>query len=415
MTKLPMSSAPAAADLIVERRSEALLGVKLDVVVSGSIGAVESVRFIRALRRLGADVTPWLTAGGAQFITPLALSWAAAKETRTEFSGDASHIAAADAVVIAPASASLVGKIAHGFTDTPASALIASHLGLGHPTLLLANMHESLADSPAVKKNLQALPGLGIGLLGAREEEGKRKFPAPDALADEVAHRLTRGRNPGRVLITMGTTRGYVDAVRYVSNYSSGALGSEIADELYRLGFDTFVVKGPSSVSPRAATQILAVETNDEMTAAIDSVMARGADAAILAASVLDYVPMDKRAGKIASDSPNLTIECRRAPKIIASVAPRAGVKVGFKLETGLDDARVSTLVDRYMGDYSLSLMVLNDLADVGPAKHRAYLVERTDQGRAITPTRTIVDGKRAVAHAIARHVAQRLGQAIAP
>ena len=86
----------------------------------------------------------------------------------------------------APASANLIAKIAHGFTDSPAAALIASYLGQGNPVLLLPNMHESLAAAPAVRKNLETLAGLGVKLLAARDEEGKRKFPEPAALYEDI-------------------------------------------------------------------------------------------------------------------------------------------------------------------------------------------------------------------------------------
>ena len=96
-------------DLHVTASSDALKGRRIDVVVTGSIAAVEAVRFIRSLRRLGAEVTPWLSQGGSSFITPMALTWAAGKETIVGFSGSASHIATGDAVVVAPASSSIIG------------------------------------------------------------------------------------------------------------------------------------------------------------------------------------------------------------------------------------------------------------------------------------------------------------------
>ena len=212
-----------ARDLDVTRLSDALNGRRLDVVVSGSIGAVESVRFLRALRRLSASVTPWLTKGGAQFVTPLALSWAADAPAISEFTGTAPHIGTTDAVVVAPASASLIGKIAHGITDTPAAALVTSYLGQGRPVILVPNMHDSLASAPAVLRNLERVSGWpGVTVIRARTEEAKHKFPDPATLADEVAHQVNRERHAlPTTLVTMGTTRGYVDRVRYFSNYSS--------------------------------------------------------------------------------------------------------------------------------------------------------------------------------------------------
>ena len=395
-------------DLQVERLSDALASRVLDVVVSGSIGAVESVRFIRALRRLGADVTPWLTAGGARFVTPLAVAWAAGREARTAFQGDASHIALGDACVVAPASASLIAKAAQGLTDSPAAALIQSYLGQQRPVLLVPNMHDSLADAPAVRRNLAQLRLDGVTLLGARIEEGKRKFPDPATLADHVAHALNLARAGGRkVLVTMGSTRGDIDDVRYVSNYSSGALGSQVTEELWRLGYDVRVVAGPSPLRPRVYGTLAETRTNDEMQAAAAAELAGGAEAAIFAASVLDFTPASKASGKLSSrDAETLTVDLKRTRKIIGALTPKSGVKVGFKLETGLTPEKTRALAERDVAAYGLSLMVLNDLADVDATRHVATLVEG-EQGRA-GPARR-VEGKSAVAAAVAAHVDRRL------
>lgn len=399
-------TAEFGSDLHVESLSDALAGMTLDVVVSGSIGAVESVRFIRALRRLGAEVVPWLTSGGAQFVTPLALAWAAGRETRTAFAGDASHIALSNACVIAPASAALIGKIAAGITDSPAAALVTSYLGAGKPVLMLPNMHDSLADAPAVKRNVETLRGFGVIPLADRREEGKRKFPDPATLADHVAHALNaRGKSRGDVLVTMGTTRGYFDDVRYVSNYSSGSLGSRITEELYRQGLTPHVVAGPSEVRPRVFGSLVETTTNDEMATAAQRVLKNGAQAAILAASVLDFVPEAKAAGKIASaDHERLQIALVRTKKLIAELNPTSGVKVGFKLETSLTPARAASLAQDYMNKYKLSLMVLNDLKDVDRTRHRAVVF----QAGSASPRD--IESKAEVARAIVRHVRERLG-----
>ncbi|MBM4253631.1 MAG: bifunctional phosphopantothenoylcysteine decarboxylase/phosphopantothenate--cysteine ligase CoaBC [Deltaproteobacteria bacterium] len=400
------------SDLTVDRRSDALTGRQIDVVVSGSIGSVEAVKFIRSLRRLGAAVTPWLTSGGAQFVTPLALAWAAGRDVRQAFTGDASHIALGDACVVAPASANLLGKCANGITDTPATALIASYLGSRKPVLILPNMHDSLAQAPAVMKNRETLAANGAQLLAARVEEGKQKFPEPAVLADEVAHRLNRhAAKEAAVLVTLGTTRGYIDDVRYLSNYSTGTLGSLIAEELYRCGIATHVVCGPCPRQPKSYTSLAAVATNEEMTAAASAAIASGADAAVLAASVLDFTPEHRASGKIPSSANSkLSLNLVRTPKIIAGINPRSGIKVGFKLETDLTATRAEALALDYFAKYQLSLMVINDLSQVDATRHQAYVASYSDaragKGRLELQ---LLDGKNAVAEAVAGHVAARL------
>ena len=160
----------ANSDLEVKIHSIALAQKSIDLICSGSIAAIESPRLIRALRRLGAHVRPYLTDGGRQFITPMALSWAANHQTVTEFSGTAPHIASGDALVVAPASASFIQKIAHGVCDSPASALAASYLGQKKRVLVLPNMHDSLFDAPAFQKNLATI-NPWVTILGGRLEE----------------------------------------------------------------------------------------------------------------------------------------------------------------------------------------------------------------------------------------------------
>jgi phosphopantothenoylcysteine synthetase/decarboxylase len=201
----------------------------------------------------------------------------------------------------------------------------------------------------------------------------------------------------------MGTTRGYLDDVRYLSNYSSGSLGSRIAEELYRLGFAPHVVAGPSEERPRVAASVTSILTNDEMAEACRKIMRAGAEAAVLAASVLDFAPKTKAAGKIASaDHEKLTVELARTKKIIADITPASGVKVGFKLETGLTPAKAKALADDYIAKYGLSLMVINDLKDVDRTRHGATVFEAGQAPEA-------VDSKLGLARRVAAHVSRGL------
>ena len=393
-------------DLSVEILSDALKGIDIDFVVSGSIAAVESVRLIRSLRRLGANVFPFLTSGGAQFITPMALEWASAQPVVEQFSGRTSHIGTHAACVIAPASANFVSKIVRGITDCPATALVASYLGQKKPVLVLPAMHASLEKSPAIAENLADLERLGswVKFLQSRREEGKVKFPDPETLADIVSHEILL--RPHRVLIAMGTTHGPIDAVRYVSNYSSGALGTAISHELFRMGFQTTVVCGPSMIRPKVGTDIIDVKTTAEMAHAL-SASSDKISAFVMAASVLDYEPEQKEAGKIRSDRPSFSLSLKPTPKLIRLVNPSSGIKVGFKLEVDLS-SNLSQLARKMSSDYGLSMLVYNQLSEVGPSKHRAQVVVQDQYGDFLTTT---VEGKAALAKSIVSHIAHRLSK----
>jgi phosphopantothenoylcysteine decarboxylase/phosphopantothenate--cysteine ligase len=294
-----------SSDLQVNSISESLLGKSIDVVITGSIGSVEAVRFLRSLRRLGADVHPWLSKGAMLFTTETAVSWAAANPVTSNFSGTASHIALHDACVVSPASANFIAKISNGITDTPESALVASYLGQGKPVLVMPNMHDSLIQAPAVSENLQKI-SKWTHILKPRQEEGKQKFPEPKELADQVSHILNRPIKT-KVLVCMGTTKGFIDDVRYISNYSSGALGTAISEELYRSGFSTEVVCGPCEIKPKSFSKMIHVETNEQMLEACKNSL-EGNSALVMLASVLDFVPEQQLAGKLSS-SEELKVE----------------------------------------------------------------------------------------------------------
>lgn len=368
-------------DLSIEMISSALTGKRIDLVVSGSIGAIESPRLIRSLRRLGAEVHPWLTDGGAQFVTPVALAWAANHPTRTSFSGHESHIAMADACVVAPATMDFISKIASGSGSCPSSTLVQSYLGCGKPVLILPNMHNSLAASPAHQSNLKKLSQWAT-VLGARMDEGKHKFPTPAALADQICHALNRPTRPSEpALIVMGSTRGYFDSVRYVSNISSGKMGTMIAESLFREGFDVRIVSGPVNFLPEGIPpeKTAAVETNEEMENAAVSLVAKGVCGAVFVAAILDYAPEKRAAGKLRSGSDSLSIELRPMPKIIQRIMLPGKPKIGFKLEPSMDLENAKKIAASYGSKYDLSLLIANGIDTMGHRSHGGIAFDLVD------------------------------------
>lgn len=419
-TRSQTGSSPAPApgsDLSVRLISEALAGVHLDVVVSGSIGAVESVRFIRSLRRLGADVTPWLTRGGAQFVTPMAVGWAAARETRTAFEAEASHLAEGAGCIVAPASASFIAKIANGITDSPASALVTSYIGSGRPVLVLPSMHDSLADAPQVRNNLEKLRECGenVVILAPRLEEGKHKVPEPAVLADECAHAFNRIANKTRghdesVMLTMGGTRAWIDDVRHIGNYSSGRLGTAITTELHRMGFRVHVLAAAAEFLPASCTTLTRCLTNEELDRAAAKLLAgKDAPAAIVhAAAVLDFAPAKKRVGKTPSSEEKLQIELTATPKILASFKGPCLAKVAFKLETDAGLEQATAIAKKYVTAHQLTMMVVNNLTDVGPDRHKGLVFECPAAGQPVARPFEC-NSRDELAKTVARHVMERL------
>ena len=367
-------------DQSVGRLSTALENTEIDLIISGSIGSVESIRLIRQLRRLGAQIFPYLSKGGQQFITPTAVSWAACRETVTSFRSMVDHVATRKYCVIAPCSANMLNKIATGLADCPSSANALSHLGQGNAVIVVPNMHMSMATSPATQQSIERLKQIGVQFVATRNEEGKWKFPEPLWLANEIAHIINARRYPketGEALITMGSTKGYIDDVRYISNYSSGALGTKISEELYRRGFITHVICGAAKHQPTNFSHFYSCETNDAMESQILSHRPEQIKAAIFLASVLDFKPREKLSGKIKSSTPPEDIKLEKTNKLIRLLTPASGLKVGFKLETETTEEYEQEIAKDYFHRYDLSMLVLNKLNQVDENAHTAKLFSK--------------------------------------
>lgn len=403
------------SDLSVTLVSEALAGVRLDVVVSGSIGAVESIRFIRSLRRLGAETTPWLTTGGSQFVTPMALGWAAARDCRTGFEAEASHLAENHGCIVAPASASFIAKIANGITDSPAAALVTSYLGQNLPVMILPSMHDSLAHAPQVQTNLANLQAMNpsLTILGSRLEEGKHKVPNPAVLADHCAHvfnawRLAAKGLKKRILLTLGGTRSWIDDVRYIGNYSTGRLGCLISEELYRHGHAVDVIAGAAEFLPSASSSLTRVKTNDDLETACKDALKTNTDAVVHAAAILDFEVTSKSPGKIPSSSGSQVVSLAPTRKILDSLTQPFTAKVAFKLESGATLDRASAIAQKYLKQHQLTMLVVNNLQNVDANRHSAWIFETGKSGKILDRPEQI-EGKEEVARAVARHVSDRI------
>ncbi len=387
------------SDLDVQSVSQSLQNISIDLIISGSIGATESIKFIRALRRLGATVQPWATQGALQFITPTAIEWASDRDLRTEFSGRNSHIGQADLCLVVPASASIIAQIARGETHTVSSALALSYLGQDKPVFILPNMHQSFSNSAPIAKNLATLSddSHSCKLLTPRVEEGKIKYPSPDRLADEVSHLFCF--NQKKILTTLGSCRAYIDDVRFVTNFSTGTLGTKICRELYRQGFYTIAVCGPGSVYPSGVSEVIHVETNADYQRVIEE---KTYDGFIGCAAILDFIPKEKITGKISSQDKMPAIKWLPTKKLLSAAKPTSNIKVGFKLETKKDLAAQTKIAKKYIERDDLSLFILNFMNQTNDTSHLSYFFDKK-----IEPYK--VEGKTNIASSIVKHIKRQL------
>ncbi|HUF13834.1 MAG TPA: bifunctional phosphopantothenoylcysteine decarboxylase/phosphopantothenate--cysteine ligase CoaBC [Longimicrobiales bacterium] len=346
-------------------------GRRVVLCVGGGVAAYKTAQLARDLTQLGARVEVVLSRSAQEFVTPLtyeALTGRPAHHDPFRVGGAAVHIdiaREADVVCVAPATADLIARHAAGMADDlVASVLLATRA----PVLICPAMNPRMWTHPATVRNVSVLRdefGHGIvgpdeGALGYGERSGVGRMVEPAVILQHVGRALARGGalDGRRVVVTAGPTREPVDAVRVLSNRSSGRMGYAIAAESWRRGALVTLISGPSDVEPPAGPELIRVETAEEMRTAVREAI-RGADALVMSAAVADFRPSSPGSKKIKKSEGPRPIELEAAPDILTStIGDRAPgmVVVGFALET--DDARANAR--RKLDEKKLDLIVLN-------------------------------------------------------
>ncbi|NBC30954.1 MAG: bifunctional phosphopantothenoylcysteine decarboxylase/phosphopantothenate--cysteine ligase CoaBC, partial [Spirochaetes bacterium] len=325
--------------------SHALAGRRIALGISGSVAAVKSVELAREIMRHGAEVFPVMTREAERLIHANLLEWATGHRPVTELTGAIEHVALAgnvegrvDLVVIAPATANTIGKIACGIDDTPVTTLATTALGEGVPILTVPAMHEPMYNHPLVRRNLNALRDIGVHVMMPRLAEGKAKIPETTDIVAKVGQILDTlpaapGRSeptaPGlagtRVLVTAGRTVEYIDPVRVITNNSSGKMGVAVADAARRAGARVTMICGKMSVPAPDGIARVEVETAEEMAAAVDDELASARYGVFFSvAAVGDWRPTKRAANKLQTlDIEHLTLELEPTPKIVDGLAKR--------------------------------------------------------------------------------------------
>ncbi|SFR46525.1 Phosphopantothenate-cysteine ligase [Yoonia tamlensis] len=319
------------------------------LIVGGGVAAFKALDLLRRLREQGAHVTPVLTKAGAEFVTPLSLSALSASKVYQDLfdltdEAEMGHIElsrAADLIVVAPATADLMAKMANGMANDLASTLL---LATDKRVLIAPSMNVRMWEHPATQRNLARLQNDGVLVVGPEEgamacgEYGPgRLSETPDIIA-AIDAALSDGPLKGKhILVTSGPTHEPIDPVRYIANRSSGAQGTAIAKALIALGAQVTFVTGPADVAPPAGARVVAVQTAKQMLDAVTA--AAPADAAIFAAAVADWHVANAGDSKIKKDKSGLPhLEFAENPDILATVSQmktgRPALVVGFAAET---------------------------------------------------------------------------------
>ncbi|SIO29962.1 bifunctional phosphopantothenoylcysteine decarboxylase/phosphopantothenate--cysteine ligase CoaBC [Vannielia litorea] len=326
-----------------------LQGKKILLVIAGGIAAFKSLDLIRRLREQGAHVTPVLTRAAEQFVTPLSVSALAAEKVYRELfdltdEREMGHIElsrAADLVVVAPATADLLAKMANGHADDLASTLL---MATDKRVLCAPAMNVRMWLHPANQRNVAQLRADGVLFTGPGEGEmacgeyGPGRMSEVPEIVAAVGEALAEGPLSGKhILLTSGPTHEPIDPVRYIANRSSGAQGTALARALMGLGASVTFVTGPALVPPPAGASVVKVETARQMHEAVFAALP--ADAAVFAAAVADWRVVDASDKKIKKDGSGriAPLEFTENPDILAEVSKspqRPGLVIGFAAET---------------------------------------------------------------------------------
>ena len=326
-----------------------LASKRILLIIGGGIAAFKSLDLIRRLRERGASVTPVLTRAGAEFVTPLSVSALAGEKLYQDLfdltdEAEMGHIElsrSADLVVVAPATADLMAKMAGGHADDLASTLL---MATDTPVLIAPAMNVRMWEHRATRRNRARLDDDGIMIVGPNEgdmacgEYGPGRMSEPLEIVAAIEAALADGPLRGkRVLVTSGPTHEPIDPVRYIANRSSGAQGTAIARALAALGADVTFVTGPADVPPPDGVQVVRVQTAQQMLEAVEGALP--ADAAIFAAAVADWrvtKASDSKMKKTKGGLPKL--DFAENPDILATVSQRKKDRprlvVGFAAET---------------------------------------------------------------------------------
>jgi phosphopantothenoylcysteine decarboxylase/phosphopantothenate--cysteine ligase len=360
--------------------------------ITGSVAAYKAADIASKLTQAGARVEAVMTEAATKFITPLTLRSITGRpvvtdmfELTSEFSIE--HVAlaeAADVMVIAPATANVIAKLAGGISD---DALTCTVLATEAPIIIAPAMHASMFQNPVTQQNLARLKARGFTVVGpergwlASGEIGLGRLADTDKIIDTINKVLSRSIDleGKRIVVTAGGTREPIDPARHIGNRSSGKMGYALAEAARDRGAEVRLITAPTSLPHPAGMEVIPVETTAEMKKAVAEALAE-ADALIMAAAVTDYQPKTTAKAKIKKKSPTLALELIRTPDILAE-AKGNFLKVGFAAESDSVVANAKQKLQRK----KLDLIVANDITDAssgfGTDTNKVTLIDK--QGKA--------------------------------
>ncbi|MFB5637930.1 MAG: bifunctional phosphopantothenoylcysteine decarboxylase/phosphopantothenate--cysteine ligase CoaBC [Nitrosarchaeum sp.] len=361
---------------IVNSYGVELTGKKIVLCVAGSVAAYKAIELARLLMRHGADVICVASNAVTKLVQPDYFKWATGNEVITKLTGELEHIRLADynqsdLIIVYPATANTLGKLANGIDDTPISTILTVGFGSKIPILMCLAMHASMYENLAVKKNIEFLKNK-IEFLTPQMIEGKAKASEPEDVLEYILKKFGSSSilKNKKVLMTAGPTVEYIDPVRIITNQSSGKTGVLLASELISSGAKVTLVYGPGIEKPPKGAKIIKISTNNEMLDVVKKELKKKVDIVIMAAAISDYTPENPSKYKIKSNQNKIKISLKKTPKIIDQIKKyqKDVFLVGFKAETNISKNKLIILSKEKIKKSNADMIVAND---IGTTKYK--------------------------------------------
>ncbi|MCK4933837.1 bifunctional phosphopantothenoylcysteine decarboxylase/phosphopantothenate--cysteine ligase CoaBC [Candidatus Bathyarchaeota archaeon] len=379
---------------IIGAKSERLKGKRVVLCVTGSVAAIRSIDIARELMREAAEVYAVMSEEAQKIIHPNLMEWATGNPVVTELTGKIEHVALAgehadkaDLVLVAPATANTISKIAAGIDDTPVTSIASTALGSETPILIVPAMHISMYKNPFIKESIQKLKAHDITFIEPKIEDDKAKIASIIEIVESVRAKISEINyfHGKRFLITAGPTIEYIDEVRVITNKSSGKMGLAIAKEAQMRNAKVTLIYGLGSKEPPSNLKVLHVETTEEMRQAVlDELKNFEYDVVVSAAAISDWTLTKQYKGKMPTENiSSLKIKLKPTPKIIDEIketSPKS-LLVIFKAEFDVSEDELVESAYNRLRKSNADLVVANDISrrDAGfrTDTNEVYIVDK--------------------------------------
>ena len=399
---------------IVESYGTELTGKKIVLCVAGSVAAYKSIELARLLMRHGANVKCVMSNASTKLIKPDYMKWATGNNVITKLTGNMEHIDLADykrsdLVIVYPSTANTLGKLATGIDDTPISTILTVAFGSKIPIVMGLAMHRSMYENAAIRKNIAFLEKK-VDFVSPNMIEGKAKAPEPEDVLHFILTKFGQSKilKGKKVLMTAGPTIEKIDPIRIITNHSTGKTGVLLASELVSAGAKVTLVYGPGITEPPKGAKIIPVQTVTDMFNEVKKQMNKKFDIVILAAAASDYIPKNKYSKKIKSTRNSLTIELKKAPKIIDHIKKlqKDVFLIGFKAETDISKKELVVRAKQKLRDSKADMIIANDIG-------KKYFKDTRYNELLIIDSKTIVtigrNKKERIAKLICKNIEKRI------